>query len=62
MDDSGFYDEGLVAAALGERSGENPYREGTGRHRKWREGFVSYGRREDDRLSEALQLEGAESR
>jgi hypothetical protein len=61
MDDGSFYDEGLVAAALGVRSGQNPYWDGTIAHRKWSEGFISYERGEDDELAGDRQFEGAET-
>lgn len=48
MNSSGFYDEGLVAAASGLRAEFNPYSAGTGSHENWRRGFVSYGVANDD--------------
>ncbi len=48
MDSSGFYDEGLVAAASGLPAETNPYPKGTGFHENWRRGFTSYGAKRDD--------------
>ncbi len=61
MDDDSFYDEGLVAAALGVPAALNPYDVGTIPRRAWRDGFTSYGvRKEDDGLTEQRELAGAE--
>jgi hypothetical protein len=61
MDDNSFFDEGLVAAALGAPATLNPYEVGTVPRRVWRDGFISYGvAAEDTRVSGERQLEGAE--
>ena len=61
MDDDSFYDEGLVAAALGIPAALNPYEVGGAPRRAWRDGFTSYGvAGEDSHMSEDSPLEGAE--
>jgi hypothetical protein len=43
MNNTSFFDEGLVAAASGALPKQNPYEVGTTAHDEWRRGFLSYG-------------------
>jgi hypothetical protein len=48
MIDSGFFDEGLVAAAWGLLIAQNPYEACTIAHEEWRRGYDFYGVSDDD--------------